>query len=166
MFLKIKLSGRKYVAPLLLINRYRPQSLNILTNSLSSRLNSRQSRQQSPSSRFLARYLQPYLQILHFGSALHHSGINPANTKHLYNICTMLDQRRRRWADVVQMLCKWFVFPGKDHSTRSLVVSVLGLDSVTMYLFCRAKSIDSNCVFESKRLLPFCFAHQYCQLMM
>ena len=25
-----------------------------------------------------------------------------ANTKHLYNICTMLDQRRRRWADVVQ----------------------------------------------------------------
>ena len=27
-----------------------------------------------------------------------------ANTKHLYNICTMLDQRRRRWADVVQMV--------------------------------------------------------------
>ena len=27
-----------------------------------------------------------------------------ANTKHLYNICTMLDQRRRHWADVVQ---KW-----------------------------------------------------------
>ena len=26
---------------------------------------------------------------------------NPVNTKHLYNICTMLDQRRRRWADVV-----------------------------------------------------------------
>ena len=26
---------------------------------------------------------------------------NPANTKHLYNICTMLDQRRRRWAGVV-----------------------------------------------------------------
>ena len=25
----------------------------------------------------------------------------PANTKHLYNIYTMMDQRRRRWADVV-----------------------------------------------------------------
>ena len=25
------------------------------------------------------------------------------NTKHLYDICTMLHQRRRRWADVVQM---------------------------------------------------------------
>ena len=25
----------------------------------------------------------------------------PANTKHLYNTYTMLDQRRRRWADVV-----------------------------------------------------------------
>ena len=29
----------------------------------------------------------------------------PANTKHLYNICAMLDHRRRRWADVVQMFC-------------------------------------------------------------
>ena len=26
---------------------------------------------------------------------------NPANIKHLYNIYTMLDQRRRRWVDVV-----------------------------------------------------------------
>ena len=33
-------------------------------------------------------------------------------SKHLYNICTMLDQRRRRWADVVQMLYKCFVFAG------------------------------------------------------
>ena len=36
----------------------------------------------------------------------------PANTKHLYNICAMFDQPRRRWADVVQMLYKWFVFAG------------------------------------------------------
>ena len=36
-----------------------------------------------------------------------------ANTKHLYNICTMLVQRRRRWADVVQMLYKCFVFAGQ-----------------------------------------------------
>ena len=35
-----------------------------------------------------------------------------ANTKHLYNICTTLDQRRRRWADVVQMLYKCFVSAG------------------------------------------------------
>ena len=38
---------------------------------------------------------------------------HPANTKHLYNICTMLDQRRRRWDDVVQMLFKSFVFAGQ-----------------------------------------------------
>ena len=37
------LSGRKYVAPLLLISRYRPQSLNILTNSLFSRLQTQSS---------------------------------------------------------------------------------------------------------------------------
>ena len=36
----------------------------------------------------------------------------PANTKHLYNICTMLDQRRRRWYDVVHMLYKCFVVAG------------------------------------------------------
>ena len=35
-----------------------------------------------------------------------------ANTKHLYNICTMLAQRRRRWAGIVQMLYKCFVFAG------------------------------------------------------
>ena len=36
----------------------------------------------------------------------------PVNTKHLYNICTMLGQRRRRWAGVVQMLFKAFVSAG------------------------------------------------------
>ena len=34
----------------------------------------------------------------------------PVNAKHLYSICTMLDQRRRRWANVVQILYKCFVF--------------------------------------------------------
>ena len=40
------------------------------------------------------------------------AGAYPANTKYLYNIFIMLDQRRRRWADVVQMLYKCFVFAG------------------------------------------------------
>ena len=35
---------------------------------------------------------------------LTHFTVIPANTKHLYNICTMLDRRRRRLADVVQLL--------------------------------------------------------------
>ena len=34
--------------------------------------------------------------------------------KHLYNICTMLEQRRRRLADVVQMLYNLYVFTGLD----------------------------------------------------
>ena len=38
---------------------------------------------------------------------------NPIITKKMYNICTMLDQRRRPWADAVHMLCKCFVFSGK-----------------------------------------------------
>ena len=35
---------------------------------------------------------------------------NPVNTIHLYNPCTMLDQRRRLWVDAVQMLYECFVF--------------------------------------------------------
>ena len=40
-------------------------------------------------------------------------GLDPANTKHLYEICTMLELRRRRWTDIVQMLYKSFVFAGR-----------------------------------------------------
>ena len=37
----------------------------------------------------------------------------PVNPNHLYNnICTKLNQRRRRWAGVVQKLYKCFVFAG------------------------------------------------------
>ena len=31
----------------------------------------------------------------------------------LYYICTMLDQRWRRWSNIVQMLYKCFVFAGQ-----------------------------------------------------
>ena len=44
----------------------------------------------------------------------------PVNTKHLYNICTMLDQRRRRWADVVQILYKCSVFAGLPSALNNL----------------------------------------------
>ena len=37
---------------------------------------------------------------------------NPANTKHLYNICTTLVQRLRRWSNIVHMLYKCFVVTG------------------------------------------------------
>ena len=36
----------------------------------------------------------------------------PVNTKHVYNICTLLDQHRRRWVAIVHMLCKCLCFPG------------------------------------------------------
>ena len=42
----------------------------------------------------------------------------PANTQHLYKICTKLDQRRRRWADVVQMLYSCFVFAGSEINSQ------------------------------------------------
>ena len=38
---------------------------------------------------------------------------NPVNTKHLYKICTTSAQRLRRWSNIVQVLCKCFVFTGK-----------------------------------------------------
>ena len=39
--------------------------------------------------------------------------VQPSKRKTLCGLCAMLDQRRRRWADVVQMLCRCFVFAGK-----------------------------------------------------
>ena len=45
-------------------------------------------------------------------------------TKHLHNICTMLDKRRRRWANVVQMLYKCFVFPGVMHLKIKQVIKL------------------------------------------
>ena len=36
--------------------------------------------------------------------------LNPANTRHLYNICTTSAQRLRCWSNIVQMLYKCFVF--------------------------------------------------------
>ena len=48
----------------------------------------------------------------------------PANIKHLYNICTMLDQRRRRLADVVQMLYKCFVFAGL-HCSYTIISNLI-----------------------------------------
>ena len=38
---------------------------------------------------------------------------HPANTKHLYNICTTSAQRLRRWSNIIQMLYKCFVFAGQ-----------------------------------------------------
>ena len=50
----------------------------------------------------------------------------PVNIKHLYNICTMLDQRQRGWAVVVQMLYmyKCFVFAGLFIFILSLIIYV------------------------------------------
>ena len=36
----------------------------------------------------------------------------PVKAKHLYSICTMMDQRQRRWAAVVRMVYAWFSFTG------------------------------------------------------
>ena len=58
----------------------------------------------------------PIKALLLFVMGYHRS--IPAITKHLYNICTMSDQRRRRWADVVQMLYKCFVLAGRSMWVR------------------------------------------------
>ena len=42
-------------------------------------------------------YITEWIGPIHFPDHI------PVNTKHFYNICTMLDRRRRRGADVVQM---------------------------------------------------------------
>ena len=50
-------------------------------------------------------------------------------TKHLYNMCTKLAQRLRRWPNIVQMLYKYFVFTGwlqrDDHDISANAVLML-----------------------------------------
>ena len=41
--------------------------------------------------------------------------MSPSKHKTFYNICTMVGERRRPWADVVQMLYDCFVFTGSSH---------------------------------------------------
>ena len=49
---------------------------------------------------------------LRTSSPIDRQTIIPVNTKHLHNICTTSAHRLRRWFNVVQMLCKCFVFTG------------------------------------------------------
>ena len=46
----------------------------------------------------------------------------------------MLGQRRRRWADVVQLLYKWSVFAGLEASQR---ISIIAIWLRSLYLFQR-----------------------------
>ena len=55
---------------------------------------------------------RPTLETLAVKIYLYRISITPANTKHLYSICTTSAQRLRRWANIVQMLYKCFVFAG------------------------------------------------------
>ena len=48
----------------------------------------------------------------------------PVNTKHLYNICIVWDQRRKRWADVAQMLYKCIAFAGYKACVTFIKVSI------------------------------------------
>ena len=53
---------------------------------------------------------------------------NPANSKHLYSICTTTAQRLRRWSNIVQMLNKCFVFAGNaTYHISSIAVHTPGV---------------------------------------
>ena len=70
-------------------------------------------------------------QTSHILRLIFRTGV-PVNAKHLYSIYTMLDQRRRRWADVVQILCKCFVFAGMYR--QSLVACIFAFALVCFAL--------------------------------
>ena len=62
----------------------------------------------------------------------------PANTKHLYNMCTTSAQRLRRWSNIVQMLCKCFLFA---EIQREFYVSlIMAVHSSACYV-CKCKMI-------------------------
>ena len=85
---------------------------------------------------------------------------SPANTTHLYNICTMLDQRRRRWADVVQMLYKCVVFAGSVlNYCRSLCSQRWCENTIIWTKFLFSRFIDSFYLVQ-RDTWPLC--HKMC----
>ena len=62
------------------------------------------------------------------------SAVNSANTKHLYNTCTMLGQPRRRWTGVVQMLYKYSVFAGMSRVKLKCNIRIFLQQVVELYL--------------------------------
>ena len=75
----------------------------------------------------------------------------PVNTKHLYNICTMLGQSRRRWANIVQMLYKCFVFAGYGWSFLWILICILTREG-------RGALKDYNILY---RLRLYCMQNNY-----
>ena len=60
-------------------------------------------------------YFDSVMQVNNSNNCLlYKKAATPANTKHLYNICTTSAQRLRRWSNIVQMLYKCFVLTGTD----------------------------------------------------
>ena len=66
---------------------------------------------------------------------------DPVNSKHLYNICTTLDQRRRRLADFVQMLCKCFVFTGELYIV--ILMKICFSNNINIHSLCLSEDILS-----------------------
>ena len=84
---------------------------------------------------------------------------NPVNTKHLYNICTMLDQRRRRWADVVQMLYKYFVFVGNRQNLTDFLISVRTYSQNKYLLFICVSIWNKNKPWHTARIIIIMIMH-------
>ena len=74
----------------------------------------------------------------------------PPNTKHLYKICTMLNQHGRRWAGVVQILHKCFAFvvlkylPYEDVDHLNVGSSFLGSLLFSILIFQLRNHIQSS----------------------
>ena len=103
---------------------------------------------------------------------------HPANTKHLYNICTTSAQRLRRWSNIVQMLYKCFVFTG--HPPRPTTSLNTALSFISFVFQCssftcpctkiihhhracsalQSQKAVSACL-QSKKISPFGFLRQY-----
>ena len=83
------------------------------------------------------------------------------NTNHLHKFCTMLDQRWRRWANLVQILKKCFVFAGVCiwHITMSISYFYSILFSHWLWMFVqKIENHDLNRLLDSRILsLKTCY---------
>ena len=90
-----------------------------------------------------------------------HPSPPPVNTRHLYNICTMSGQRRRRWADVVQMFCVCWDL----HPKIGLYQNTLLYCSVYRFLLhmCLWFHLNLRC---SSNIIRLCYIGNCCKIVM
>ena len=89
----------------------------------------------------------------------------PANTRHWTNVCLMLGQRRRRWANIKPTLVQRLVFAGiLTYNVIPAAAKTLVQHKNNVWSVYRACYVDMYSVVQSQKAVSACKEGRYCLL--